>query len=189
VGEGAVFPFGVEDPGQAREDRLAVDVGLDEAAFALADLAADEHVGVGQPGAVELPGVIDEGATVGVGADVHAAAAEAALGHERVGGLQVAGGGSVPGPLGAVQDAHARPAGEREREGEGVGLLAEERAEFDVGLLGGVLDFGAGALEAVLVGGRDGDEAGQAQFGVAVDELPLRAGGSSGLAAGAVPSG
>ena len=52
-----------------------------------------------------------------------------------------------------------------------MGLLAEQRDEFDVGLLGGVFDFGAGALEAVLVGGGDGDEAGQAQLGVAVDEF------------------
>jgi len=69
-----------------------------------------------------------------------------------------------------------------------VGLLAEERDEFDVGLLGGVLDLGLGALEAVLVRGRDGDEAGQAQLGVAVDELCRALTGQSGPAADAVPS-
>jgi hypothetical protein len=52
-----------------------------------------------------------------------------------------------------------------------VGLLAVERDELDVCLLGGVFDLGAGALEAVVVGGRDGDEPGQPQLGVAVDEL------------------
>ena len=65
----------------------------------------------------------------------------------------MAGGGPVPGPLRCGAARSLKPAGERERERKRVGLLAEERDEFDVGLLGGVLDLRAGALEAVLVRG------------------------------------
>ena len=63
VGQGAVLALGVDHPGPAAEHGLAPQVGLDEGALAPADLAEDDHVGVGEhPCGVQLEGVVDEGA-------------------------------------------------------------------------------------------------------------------------------
>ena len=109
LGERAVLALGIEDETAAPEDRLAQQIRLDQRAFAEADLAEDDHVGVAQhPLAVKRERVVDERAARSVDADVDPLAAEPALGDERIGGLQVARGRAVARALDRAESHRAR---------------------------------------------------------------------------------
>ena len=91
VGQVAVLPLRVDDPGPPSEHGLTPQEGLDERALAPPDLAEHHHVRVGHDaGRVELEGVEDERAPEQVVADDHAPLAQARLGDERVRRTEVA---------------------------------------------------------------------------------------------------
>ena len=96
-GKPVVFALDVDDPGLAPEDALAEDICLDQAGLRPADDPDHDGVGAGQLASVQLPGVVAERSSVDVTPEVDAASAEPALGDEWIGGLDVRGGGAVPG--------------------------------------------------------------------------------------------
>ena len=161
AGQRRVLALRVRDPRDAAEQRLAVQVGLDERRLAGADLAGDEQVRVADdPLLVEDERVVGERRAVQVDADQRAAAAEAALGDERVDRLGVRGRGAVGVALRAAGRATTSRAAERpcapeaapdrqRRLDEGDVLLAPARRELEPRLLRGLLDLLARLAELV----------------------------------------
>ena len=199
LGERGVLALGVGDGDPAAVGAGAVDGGhapqqrLDERGLAVAGLAEDPAVGVGdRPGGVGLEGVPAELGAAGeeVEADVGPSVAEGALDGERVEAGDVGGRAAVQGSrsggrmVASVQARRvrgARPSGRAAAQPRSWRASRQRSSMPD--FAGELLDDLAVLLELVEVGGADGDEAGVAHLGVAGDELLLaveeRLGGSA----------
>src|SRR6266545_3289752 len=105
--EPVVLALDVGDQGDVAEQGLPVQVQLDQAALAVADVPEHQHVGsVELAGLIEAERVEPEHAPQRVTADDRPRGIERCVGEERVDGLGVAGGAAIWGAVGSCFDPH-----------------------------------------------------------------------------------